>query len=66
MFPDHDYYDPRTDKWMKLADMKIPVHGVTGAVFQNGLIYVPGGGTEIGGSSGSLFNQVYRPAVSCE
>jgi hypothetical protein len=27
---------------------------------------VTGGGTQIGGSSGSLHNQVFRPTVSCE
>ncbi|HEY4135646.1 MAG TPA: kelch-like protein [Alphaproteobacteria bacterium] len=66
LFPDHDYYDPRADRWTKLADMAIPVHGVTGATFADGLIYVTGGGTAVGGSSGSLLNQVYRPNVSCE
>ncbi len=65
MFPDHDYYDPRSDTWTKLADMQLPVHGVTGSAFVDGLIHAPGGGTEVGGSSGSLHNQVYRPDVSC-
>lgn len=65
VFADHDYYDPRSDKWTKLPDMPLPVHGVTGAAFVSGLIHAPGGGTEMGGSSGSLHNQVYRPAVSC-
>ena len=65
MFPDHDYYDPRSDSWTRLPDMPLPVHGVTGSAFVNGLIHAPGGGTEVGGSSGSLHNQVYRPAVSC-
>ncbi len=65
MFPDPDYYDPRTDQWSKLPDMAIPVHGVTGAAFVNGLIYATGGGTGIGGGTASLFNQVYRPKVSC-
>ena len=46
--------------------MPIPVHGVTGAAFVDGLIWVTGGGTAPGGSSGSTLNQVYRPAVSCE
>ncbi len=27
---------------------------------------VTGGGTGLGGSHGSLLNQTYRPAVSCE
>ncbi len=66
MFPDHDYYDPRTDRWTHLADMAIPVHGVTGATFQEGLIWVTGGGISNGGSSGTRLNQVYRPATRCE
>jgi hypothetical protein len=66
MYPDHDYYDPRTDKWTRLRDMPISVHGVTGSAFVNGLIWVTGGGTHMGGNSGSLHNQVFRPTVSCE
>lgn len=66
MFPDHDYYDPRTDQWYRLLDMPVPVHGVYGSAFVDGLIWVTGGGTNIGGSNGSLYNQVYQPEVSCE
>ncbi|EUB99502.1 Kelch repeat type 1-containing protein [Rhizobium sp. CF080] len=66
VFPDHDIYDPRNDSWSKLPNMPIPVHGVTGATFAEGLIYVTGGGTEVGGNSGSLLNQIYRPGVKCE
>ena len=66
MFPDHDYYDPRTNEWKSLLDMPIPVHGVNGSAFVGGLIRVAGGGTAVGGSWGSLYNQVYRPDVSCE
>jgi N-acetylneuraminic acid mutarotase len=66
MFADHDYYDPRANKWTKLPDMPTPVHGVTGAGFVDGLIWVTGGGTAVGGSSGTTLNQVYRPAVRCE
>ncbi|HEX6909246.1 MAG TPA: kelch repeat-containing protein [Longimicrobium sp.] len=66
MFPDHDYYDPRTNQWSSLPGMPIPVHGVYGSAHVNGLIWVAGGGTGIGGNHGSLYNQVYRPAVSCE
>jgi len=65
MFPDHDYYDPRTDSWTRLPDMPLPVHGVNGAAVVNGLIFVAGGGVAVGGSSGHLHNQVYRPAVAC-
>ena len=66
MTPDHDYYDPRNDTWTQLRDMPIPIHGVNGSAFVNDLIWVTGGGTNIGGSSGSLYNQVFRPTVSCE
>ena len=66
MFADHDYYDPRTNQWTSLLPMPIPVHGVNGSAFVDGLIRVAGGGTAVGGSWGSLHNQVYRPDVSCE
>jgi N-acetylneuraminic acid mutarotase len=66
MTPDHDYYDPRVNKWFSLRNMPIPVHGVVGSAFVNGLIWVTGGGTQVGGASGSLHNQTYKPAVSCE
>ena len=66
MTPQHEYYDPRTDKWTRLLNMPIPIHGVVGSAYVNELVWVPGGGTDIGGSSGSLINQVYRPVVTCE
>jgi N-acetylneuraminic acid mutarotase len=66
MTPDHDYYDARTDRWSSLPNMPTPVHGVVGSAFVDGVIWVTGGGTHIGGASGSLFNQTYRPEVSCE
>jgi uncharacterized protein (TIGR03437 family) len=65
LFPDHDVYDPATDTWTSLDPMPIPVHGVTGLAFLNGLIYLPGGGTAQGGSSGGTQHQVYRPRLSC-
>ena len=66
LFADHDYYDPRTNQWTRLPDMILPVHGITGAAYVDGLIWNTGGGTAIGGSSGSVFNQVYRPGVGVE
>jgi N-acetylneuraminic acid mutarotase len=66
MTPDHDYYDPRNNTWSRLSDMPIPVHGVVGSAFVNDLIWAVGGGTDVGGGSGSLLNQTYRPVVSCE
>jgi uncharacterized protein (TIGR03437 family) len=65
VFPDHDVYHPGKNEWYRLNPMPIPVHGVTGAVFLHGLIYLPGGGNVIGGSSGTLYHQVYRPEISC-
>lgn len=66
MTPDHDFYDPRTGTWARLPNMPIPIHGVVGSAFAGGLIWVTGGGTQVGGGSGSLHNQTYRPGVSCE
>ena len=64
VFPDHDVFDPTRNAWIKLPDMPIPVHGVTGAAFVNSLIHLPGGGTSSGGTSGSTIHQTYRPASS--
>ena len=66
MFPDHDYYDPRSNQWTRLRDMPIPVHGVYGSAFVDSVIWASGGGTSIGGSAGSLHNQVFLPMVSCD
>jgi len=66
MTPQHEYYDPRTNQWTSLSNMPLPVHGVVGSAYVDGLIWVTGGGTGVGGGSGSLHNQTYRPAVSCQ
>ena len=66
MFHDHDFYDARTNEWIKLLPMPIPVHGVYGSAFVNDLIWASGGGNMVGGSFGTTYNQVYEPAVSCE
>jgi N-acetylneuraminic acid mutarotase len=66
VFPDMDVYDPRNDRWTALAPLPTPIHGVTGAAFIDGLIYIPGGGTTSGGSSGSQIFQVYRPLTRCQ
>jgi N-acetylneuraminic acid mutarotase len=65
LFPQHDVLNLATGQWTSLPPMAVTVHGVTGAAFLNGLIYVPGGGTAQGGSSGSTIHQVYRPAMTC-
>jgi N-acetylneuraminic acid mutarotase len=63
VFPDHDVYDPGRDTWSKLPNMPIPIHGVTGATFANGLIYVTGGGTQVGGKFQLLQNCRPRCAI---
>ena len=66
VYPDDDVYNPRTNTWTQLLPLPTPIHGVTGAAFVGGLIFMPGGGIASGGSSGSNIFQVYRPAMSCE
>jgi N-acetylneuraminic acid mutarotase len=66
VFPDHDVYDPVSDTWTSVAPLPVPIHGVTGGVFLDGLIYMPGGGTASGGNSGSVIHQVYRVDLTCE
>lgn len=66
MTPQHEVYNPTTDRWIRMQDMPIPIHGVVGSAFVDGLIWVTGGGTQIGGSFGSLHNQTYRPDIVCD
>jgi len=65
VFPHHEAYNPKSDTWTRLADMPTPVHGVTGLVYANGWIYLPGGGTKMGGSSGGTHHQVVRSDMQC-
>jgi N-acetylneuraminic acid mutarotase len=66
VFPDHDVYNPLTDKWTSVKKLPVPFHGVTGGAFVDGVIYMPGGGVMSGGASGSVMHQTYRPAERCE
>ena len=74
----HDFavYDPAADAWEVLPDLPSQRNHIIGAAIDgrihvvggrrgDGLIWVTGGGTAVGGSSGSLLNQVYRPALTC-
>jgi N-acetylneuraminic acid mutarotase len=65
VFPHHEVYDPKVDHWTRLPDIPIPVHGVTGLVYVNGWIHLPGGGTRMGGRSGGTHHQVVRPGMRC-
>ena len=66
MFPDHDYYDPRTNQWSRLDGHASPRSRRVRVSLCGRSDLGPGGGTDIGGNHGSLYNQVYQPAVSCE
>lgn len=66
VFPDHDVYDPRSDTWTAMPRLPVPFHGVTGGAFVGGLIYMPGGGTRSGGTSGTTMHQVFRPSMRCD
>jgi len=65
LYPQHEVYDPTSDRWTSLSPMPVPVHGVTGMAFVDGWIHFPGGGIRQGGSSGSDIHQVYRPTMDC-
>jgi N-acetylneuraminic acid mutarotase len=64
--PDTYGYDPRTDRWTRLADLPIAVHGLKGSAVIGGRIFLPGGGITLGGNSGTNAMQVYRPTMRCE
>jgi N-acetylneuraminic acid mutarotase len=59
-------YDPRADRWTRLPDLPIAVHGLKGSAVIGGRIYLPGGGITLGGNSGTNAMQVYRPTMKCE
>lgn len=65
LFVQNEAYDPRSDSWTSLSPMPTPTHGLVGAAFVNGLIHIPGGSVTMGGGSGSVIHQVYRPEISC-
>ena len=59
-------YDPRADRWTKLPDLPIAVHGLKGSAVIGGRIFLPGGGITLGGNSGTNAMQVYRPTKRCD
>jgi hypothetical protein len=58
-------YDPRADRWTRLPDLPIAVHGLKGSAVIDGRIFLPGGGITLGGNSGTNAMQVYRPTMRC-
>ena len=65
MFPWHDVYNPISDKWSREADMPIPVHGVTGLPFVDGVLFYAGGAKGQGGAGRSDLLQTHKPAFNC-
>jgi N-acetylneuraminic acid mutarotase len=59
-------FDPRADRWTRLPDLPIAVHGLKGSAVIGGRIFLPGGGITLGGNSGTNAMQVYRPTMRCE
>jgi N-acetylneuraminic acid mutarotase len=67
IFDQNEVYDPATNTWRTLAPMPEPTHGLTGAAYLDGLIYVPGGSTRWGvsGNDATTRLQVYRTSLTC-
>ncbi len=62
---ENEAFDPRTGAWIAFAPMPTPTHGLVGAAFIGGDIHIPGGSVTIGGGTGSVIHQVYRPSGAC-
>jgi N-acetylneuraminic acid mutarotase len=65
VFDNMEMYSAVQNRWYRLESLPIAVHGVTGSVFLNGWIHLPGGGTATGGSSGSTIHQVFWVGGIC-
>ena len=65
VFEEHEVYDPVTNTWQIFPPLPTPVHGVSGAAYIDGWIHLPGGGTRVGGSSGSTIHQVFYNPRPC-
>ncbi|MBA4159338.1 MAG: hypothetical protein H0X65_17965 [Gemmatimonadetes bacterium] len=59
-------YDPRADRWTRLPDLPIGIHGLKGSAVIDGRIFLPGGAITLGGNTGTNAQQVYRPTMRCE
>jgi hypothetical protein len=58
-------YDPRADRWTKLPDLPIAVHGLKGSAVVGDRIFLPGGGLTLGGDAPTNALQMYRPTMRC-
>ena len=67
MFHQNEAYDPGTNTWRSLEPMPLPTHGLTGAAYLDGSVYIPGGATRWGvsGPDVSTSLQTYRTDLRC-
>lgn len=67
VFELNEVYSPATSRWSSLPPLPTPMHGITGAAFLDGLIYVPGGATRRGvsGADVTLKLQTFRTDLDC-
>ena len=65
VFNNNEMYVASMNRWFRLELLPVAVHGVTGAAYLNGWIHLPGGGTQVGGSSGSTLHQVFWVGGIC-
>jgi len=54
VFDQNELYDPGTNNWRSLQPLPLPMHGLTGAAYLDGWIYVPGGATRRGVSGADV------------
>ncbi|MFN0071815.1 MAG: Kelch repeat-containing protein [Chloroflexota bacterium] len=68
IFEENEMFNPMTNTWQRLQPMPLPTHGLTGAAFLNGLVYIPGGAIARGvsGPDVSLKLQVFRADAVCQ
>jgi N-acetylneuraminic acid mutarotase len=59
-------YHPREDRWTRLPDLPLAVHGLKGSAVIGERIFLPGGAITIGGNTGTNAMQLFRPTMRCE
>jgi len=67
VFNQNEWYNPGDNSWHSDPPLPLAIHGLTGAGFLNGGIYIPGGATRAGvsGNDVSMKLQVYRTDIAC-
>jgi N-acetylneuraminic acid mutarotase len=67
IFDLNERFNPASDSWESLPPLPQPMHGIIGAAFLDGTIYVPGGATRRGvsGQDVTLKLQTFRTEATC-